>query len=355
MAVIDKRRDDEDRITYRVRVRVKGHPLTSATFPTLAEARRWATMVEADLRDRNHFGDHSGDRKTLTDALDRYVPTLSPKRLKATRAQVRYWRDLFGSKFLSEISPGMIAEARDALRKSGRAPATVVRYLATLAHLLSVALREWQWIDRNPAQMVKRPKEPRGRVRYLTADELRRLLAATSTDAVLHLAVMLSLTTGARQGEIMGLTWARVDLVRGLALVEDTKNGQRRTLVVTGPALALLRAHPRAPGSDLVFPSERVPGKVLDLRKRWTAAMAAAGITDFRWHDLRHTAASYFAMNGATMGEIGEILGHKSAAMTKRYAHLSPEHLVGVSARMTGKVFAALPVESIEESKTSLS
>jgi integrase len=154
--------------------------------------------------------------------------------------------------------------------------------------------------------------------------------------------VVLALATGARLGELLGLRWADVDLTRGVARLARTKNGEPRTLPLAGHALAILKARAAERRSDasFVFPSEhgRTPAT---LRKPWERALAEAGIADFRFHDLRHTAASYLAMTGATPTDIAAVLGHKTLAMVKRYAHLSDQHVSRVVARMNESIFPA--------------
>src|SRR5262249_1774400 len=139
---------------------------------------------------------------------------------------------------------------------------------------------------------------------------------------------------GARKMELLTLTWRDVDLQRGVITLHTTKNGERRVLPLAGPAMALMRQHAkvRRPDTPPVFP--RSDGrKPLDIRSVWKTALKHANIVDFRFHDLRHSAASYLAMNGASLAEIAEILGHKTLAMVKRYAHLSEVHTAGVVAR----------------------
>ena len=170
---------------------------------------------------------------------------------------------------------------------------------------------------------VSKLKEPRGRVRFLSDDERTRLLKACkqSSNTDLYPAVVLSLATGARQKEIMGLRWLDVDMQRCMITLHDTKNGERRASPLHGHVLELVRERSRVRriDTDLLFPSPKNPQQPIDLRRPWENALAQAGIEDFRWHDLRHSAASYLAMNGATLSEIASAIGHKTLQMVKRY------------------------------------
>lgn len=162
-----------------------------------------------------------------------------------------------------------------------------------------------------------------------------------SANPYLYTVVVLCLSTGARKMEIMSLTWEQVDFHRGVIILHETKNGERRALPLVGKAHALLLTHRKIHylGSNLLFPSKHDRTKPVDLRAPWEAALKAAEIDTFRFHDLRHSAASYLAMNGATMAEIAEVLGHKTLQMVKRYAHLSEAHTAKVVASMNEKIF----------------
>jgi integrase len=284
--------------------------------------------------------------------VDRYIRDVIPQkgRWAGDQAkQLQWWRDELGRLALADVSPAVIAEARDRLaggttvRGGPRAPATVNRYLAALSHAFTLAVKEWGWIEDNPFRKVSKPREPRGRVRYLADVERARLLDACreSESPDLYCAVVLALSTGARRIEVLGLRWGQVDFARRAITVLETKNGEIRSLPLVGHALELMqeRATVRRIDTDLVFPGRKRNSPV-DLRAPFETALKRAGnIKDFRWHDLRHSAGSYLAMNGATLAEIAEVLGHKTLAMVKRYAHLSQAHTTGVVESMNARIF----------------
>ena len=170
-------------------------------------------------------------------------------------------------------------------------------------------------------------REPRGQVRYLEVDERERLLAAcrASRHRYLYPVVVMALCTGCRKREITKLQWSQVAAGCRSIILTDTRNGETRRVPVVEPALSVLREHARTGrivGCDWVFPGRGWRGPC-DFTRAWQAARDEAGIANFRFHDLRHTTASYLAMSGATPLEIAEILGHKQLQMVRRYAHLS--------------------------------
>ena len=341
--------------SYRVKVRLKGFPPQSATFERLTDAKKWAQHTESAIREGRHFKTTEAKRHTLAELIDRYCREVLPgKKSKIDQAQqLGWWKTEIGSFTLADVSPSLLAEYRDKLgreitvRKKPRSPASVVRYMAALSHAFTVAVKEWGWLEDSPMRKVTKPRESRGRVRFLSDDERALLLKACkeSSNPYLYPVVVLALSTGMRQGEIMGLTWEVVDLNRGRAILHETKNGERRAVAITGHALDLLNAlaKVRRIDSNLVFPAKETrtqkPQKPIDLRTPWETAMKEARLDDFQFHDLRHSAASYLAMNGASLAEIAEVLGHKTLQMVKRYAHLSEGHTARVVASMNQKIF----------------
>jgi len=354
MASIKEIRDKDGKIiSYRVQVRRKGHPAQSSNHERLTDARKWAEDIESAIRRGKHFATSESKKHTLGDLIDRYIrdilPT-KPKSEKKQRAQLLWWKSQIGHTLLSDITPALIAEQRDKFGREilqgrgQRSPSTVVRYLAALSHAFTIAVKEWGWLDDSPMRKVTKPREPRGRVRFLLSDERQRLLKACkeSSNRFLYTVVVLALSTGMRQGEIMNLRWVDVDLEKGRATLHETKNGERRVVPITGLALQLLRDYEKKRRIDttLVFPGKD-PQKPIELRCAWEAALKASDVNGFRWHDLRHTAASELVMNGASLSEIAEVLGHKTLTMVKRYSHLSETHTANVVASMNEKVFGS--------------
>jgi integrase len=350
MANIEKRIARNGETTFRVKVRLKGVPVQSATFDKLKGAKDWAQQTETAIREGRYFKMKEAEKHTLTETIDRYVKNVIPTKPKAEPnrlIQLAWWKAQLGTYVLADITPAIIAQHRDKLLTgdSGkrRSHATVNRYLAALSHVFTIATNEWGWLDSSPVRKVTKMKEPRGRVRFLSDEERGRLLVAcrTSSYSHLYLVVVVALSTGARRMEVLGLRYQDMDVTRCVITLHDTKNGERRILPLTGHALELMQDHIekiRLLNCDLVFPGHKNK-KPMDIRTPFDNALKQAGITDFRFHDLRHSAASYLAMSGASLAEIAEVLGHKTLSMVKRYSHLSEAHTSKVVAKMNNAIF----------------
>jgi integrase len=336
---------------YTTQIRTLGHS-ESKTFSTKTAAKQWAAKREVELREKPHLAGSEAHKHTLADAIDRYIrdelPGRSASQQRNQTQQLRWWRDRLGYLPLMHVHPPVLAESRDAL-KGEVSPSTVNRYLAALGIVLSTAAKAWFWIETNPMAAVSRLKEPKGRTRFLSDsdedNELDRLLDScrSSESPFLYPAVMLSLTTGGRQQEVLGLQWRDVDFEAGTVIFRRTKNGEVRTVGLSPEVADLLRPR-RGLGAALVFPAPFDPKRPdrpptpIDLRSAFETALKRAGIQDFHWHDLRHTAASYLAMEGASAVELAGVLGHKTLAMSHRYSHLSPEHVAQVSTKIADRI-----------------
>lgn len=352
MANIEKRETPDGKVTFRVKVRLRGYPVQSATFDRLTDAKKWAQDTESDIRNRRHFKYAEAKKHTVNDLIDRYMERMkkrNPARYAGILGHMEWWKAELGHCLLVDLNKAVIAEKLEKLaatpKPNGkpRAPGTVNRYADSLSGAISVAVNEWEWMQDHPMRRVRKMPEPRGRVRFLSDDERKALLTACKNSETKHLymLVILALSTGARRGEIMNLRWPDIDFERSVITLHETKNGERRLLPLTGHALALLREYAKGKEGQkgLVFVSSADPKKPFEFRTAWETALKRSKVKDFRFHDLRHSAASYLAMNGATPAEIAEVLGHKTLQMVKRYAHLSEAHTHAVVASMNEKIF----------------
>lgn len=334
-------------ITYLADVRLRRHRPVRKTFKRKTDAKRWATQTEAAIRERRYFRTAESEKHTLGDAITRYLEEVKPAPAQA--GALRWWKKQLGERVLADVSSSIINEKKTELAKKTTRlkrlmnPATVNRYLAALSHMFTVCIA-WEWIEYSPmGKKVPKFKEPPGRCRYLSDDERQALLKAcrVSPERLLYPLVVLAISTGARVGELTALRWGDVDLEKGMGILHRTKNGERRALPIKGHALDVLRdlSKIRRIDTDLIFPREDGNGPWPHF-EAWKVARESAKLENFRFHDLRHSAASELAMNGATLPEIAGVLGHKTLQMVKRYAHLSDQHISDAVEKMNQKMFA---------------
>jgi integrase len=218
---------------------------------------------------------------------------------------------------------------RDRKEKDEVRNATINRALEIVRRILNLAHQDWRWIRAVPK--IRMLKEPRRRVRFLRRDEATRLLE--SMPKHMKPIVRFALSTGCRASEILGLEWNRVDLTRKVAWLDHgaTKSGDGRGIPLNSDAIAALQStfgqHPRW---CFTFGGKRIQKS----SSAWDRARQRAGIEDFRFHDLRHTWASWHVQSGTSLPELMELGGWKSYEMVLRYAHLAPEKLSSVASRI---------------------
>lgn len=264
----------------------------------------------------------------FSQAVEEYLKWAKPQRSISNKEYMgEQLVEKFGNVPLRRFNVSMLEAYQQELLAEGKAPATINRKMAMLKHLFRKA-SDWGWVDEGTLRTVRKVrmlKEPAGRLRYLTPEEVKRLLQECKNPS-LRAVVTIAVNTGMRRGEILGLTWDNVDLRNGYILVHQSKNGERREVPINGAVREALSGIVRRVGSAHVFCDQH--GKVFKGgRNGFERACKRAGIYNFRFHDLRHSAASFMAMAGVDLMAIKQILGHKTIQMTLRYSHLSPGHL----------------------------
>lgn len=286
--------------------------------PSYEQAKYILDKKLSERTEMRHLGDvRTYTPMTLGTMIPRYLQNTNAKKRPQTyrleKLCFRHLLRIIGNKYLDTISIRAVDEYICERIKSVE-PGTVNRELACLQALLNKAV-EWKILKVNPLGKLKKLKEPPGRVRYLALDELGRLLKKLA----LHIlpVVICALYTGMRKGEILALTWRDVDLKNNFIHIGQSKTHERRDIPIAEEL--------KAEFLKLDRKTARVFEGVGDFKKAWLGALARASIEDFRFHDLRHTFASYLVMAGESLIVVKELLGHKTLDMTLRYAHLAPD------------------------------
>lgn len=336
MATVKTRKRKKGTV-YCAEVRLKGHPELSQTFDRKSEAIRWAEDTEKALRDGGYIGNISPKDMSFENALEKYLAEISTKKAPSTHHrefhQSKSFR-FFSGRTLREITPALAAQFREK-RSAEVQPATVIKDLNLLSHIFTIAIREWEVEVVNPVTIIRKPKTPPGRLRFLTDAEINRLLEESKRGHRLNLYnfILLQLHTGMRPSEGAALTWEQINFDTRIIDLQKTKTDPRR-VPLTVPAIETLANLAPIDGyscADYVFlpkhpkMSHRLrPNQYF--RESFEAAVKRANIENFHMHDLRHTAASYMIMNGVDLRTVADILGHKTISMTMRYTHLLDDH-----------------------------
>jgi integrase len=317
--------------TFTATVRITGFAPAAKTFPTRKAAAEWADTTEELLRGQKRRG--TSVRRdvavlTIGELLLEFLADPETSKLRTFDDLHRlacWWIQEHGSTRALDFNVLVLRQAREKLHRE-RGPATVNRYLSAMRSA-------WNWgraaglvaSDRRwPERLLL--TEPRGRTRFLSDAELGELLNAARKHSVqMHAAIMVSVGTGLRQGELLRLDWRDVDLVKQTVRIRIAKNDEPRTVHLPQSACDALEElqGEKVRGLSAVFvmpDGSRLRKSTLE--SRWRVVRDAAGLADFHWHDLRHSCASIMAQSGATLLQIAEQLWHKSFAMTQRYSHL---------------------------------
>lgn len=327
------RRQKGVKVTYFVQKRVKGKKVRitigahgSPWTPDMArkEAGNLIAKMTGGQDPRIERKQKEEESRLFKDAADDfvkvYVPKLKPKTRRSYKDTIEQrLKPAFGKKRVAEITMKDVERQHSKWNEHPRA--------ANLALAILSRILTWADVEENPCAEVKRFREVK-RERYLTSDEVKRLGMAIHTleetegltvfgAAALRLLVL----TGARTGEIMGLTWNMVDLERGLLILPDSKTGQK-TIVLNSAAIEVLENIPRMEGNKHVIVGHVEGQPLYDLKKQWGRVKKEAKINDVRVHDLRHSFASVAVGSGGSLPVLGKVLGHADSRTTERYAHL---------------------------------
>ncbi|MEJ1471784.1 MAG: tyrosine-type recombinase/integrase [Candidatus Sedimenticola sp. (ex Thyasira tokunagai)] len=296
------------------------------------KAQEYHDRLKAELWRVHKLGENP--KRTWQEAVVRWLQETDHKAdHKHDIAKLRWLDQFLGNSYLHEVDRELIDQIAQT-KKQQATPSTANRYLALIRAILRMARDEWEWIDKIPR--VRLFKEPKKRVRWITQQEAARLLEELPS----HLADMaaFALATGLRQSNVSYLRWDQVDMERGMAWIHADQSKSKKAIAVplNQSALTVLRRR-KSIDTDYVFTYKGKP-VARTTTKAWQKALKRAEITDFRWHDLRHTWASWHVQRGTSMQELMELGGWSSMEMVLRYAHLAGEHLKEAANRIDGTI-----------------
>jgi len=323
---------------YRVRVIRRGFTTQSKTFNTHAEALRWSRDIETQIdqgliRPSNQHSMRILDENTLfQDAADHYKKTHSIHkkivRCESSRLNIlsKRWENLP----ITQVDKSSVIALRDDLLKMGRSGETVNHYFNTISKLFQMIKDEWDVNIANPIKGIKRMPPSQGRAKRVNV-ELEFLLLTGCNKLSLPLLrsiIQFAIQTGMRRGEIMGLTWADIDLLNRKAYLHNTKNGDARQVPLTWQAIAVLEALTK--DGEMVFPMGMDAlrsqfNRLKNYAKDQWNGVGTNPLNDLRLHDLRHEALSRLSDAGLNVIELSHISGHRTLGMLKRYTHPSHE------------------------------
>ena len=310
-------------------IRRKELKTTDKSFETRKEAVVWARDIESKI-DRGIVNDITkAARITLADLFDRYETETAPykRNSRCERYMLMMLKDRLGHLSLSGLSREKVAQFRDNRLAEGKSPATVRNNLHLLSAVISLAISDWGFeIPYNPVRRIRKPQANNARERRLEPGEEQRLLTAATKarNPMLRPLIVLALETAMRLGELLSLEWANIDTNRHQAFLPNTKNGKARNVPLSSVALEALSMVEKTEGQKRVFKWWCGPESV---HNAWCRLIKRAGITNLRFHDLRHEAASRLSDRGMDILRIAAITGHSSLQMLKRYTHFRTSDL----------------------------
>lgn len=323
MASIRKRGDK-----WQVQIRRIGAPNLSRTFNFKSDAVLWARQIEreadrggldvVDTRQLRHL--------TVKHLIERYRDTVVVRKRSCdveTYILNAILRQSWVHLTLAALKPDIFAKYRDKRLLTVK-PATVQRELCLLQHMFEIAREEWGVpLSKNPLAPVKKPRVGPTRERRIGHTDWERLTRAAASCRNKYILPLMcfALATGMRRGELLRLNWSEVDTERRTVLVASSKNGHARTIPLAAEALDVLRSMPNDPGRR-VFPTTADAVKLA-----WRRLRDRAGVSDVRFHDLRHEAISRFFERGLSVPEVALISGHKDARMLFRYTHMQAQDI----------------------------
>lgn len=351
-------------ISYQVTIRIKPYKPIYKTFkdflnPKKAkkDAQLWASKIEYEMlhgtfKQSNTFSNPARDNiATMADLITYYKSEIAPTHYKSPEKyniMYAWWISKIGSIKVQDLSASILSSCKHMLttekiikknQKVVRGNNTINKYLMCLSAILTFAVKELELIEVNPLSKVGTLPKPDGRKRFLSLEEIEKLITACKNHSdYLYFFVLLSLSTGGRYSEILNLKIENIDFQNNQVYFLNTKNKTDRGVPIDFSILQEVKNYISENKINSELFLNKKTNKLFYIRGPLQKIIKEIGLNDFHPHDIRHTTASYVAMNGGSLLDIAEILGHKSLVMARRYSHLTQKHTATVLSRVTNKI-----------------
>lgn len=330
--------------TYQVDIRHKGYKRITQTFDTKDEAILFAQDVEVKMKKgtftQSSFKTSSGSEIiNISQLIEYFKSKVASARYKTPEkynTMYSWWSSKIGDIQVKKLTTSILVQCKDTLstelitkgkKEVVRQANTINKYLMCLSAVLNYACKELELIPTNPMSNVSLVKKPDGRKRFLSESELKKLLTACKKHSdIIYVFFLISLTTGARYSEVLNLTIKDFDFKNAQVSYLETKNKTSRGVPIPASVLDIIRKFiTKYKITNELFINKKT-GKMYYIRGILQKIIKDVNLEDFHIHDIRHTTASYIAMNGGSLLDIAEVLGHKSIVMAHRYSHLTKKH-----------------------------
>ena len=360
MAVYNKRQNKKG-TCYQAIIRVTGYKTLCKTFKLKSQAQAWAEPIERAMKDglynetlEINCNNQTEQINNVEELIQYFRKNVAPDRYSdPEKYNVMYdwWINHIGSVKIKNISASMISSCKEQLRTetiqkgkekfTTRGNSTINKYLMCLSAVLTYAVKELEIIEVNPCSKVSPMPKPKGRTRFLSIEEIASFLGACKKHSLMvYIFALISISTGARYSEVLHLRTEDIDYHNMQVYYLNTKNKEHRGVPVEKELLDLIKKYAEDNNieSGNIFRAKRNDGEYPYIKGILEDIIKNLGLENFHIHDLRHTTASYIAMNGGSLLDIAEILGHKSLVMARRYSHLTKKHTASVLNKVTDKI-----------------
>jgi len=273
-------------------------------------------------------------KRTIGEMIARYEIECMPMKKHPARDKsiLKHFKAFFGEDRLLKDIEHNLGDYEGFRAAKNAMPATISKELGLLKRMFNIAIKKWKWLKENPVSYIEMPVVRNERTRYLSDNEYAELMKAVddpSSPEWLKPVILMALNTGLRESNLLGLKWSQVNLFSKMVVIDkaEMKNNDALSIPLTQEAMDIFIRRSKVRTDDLVFHDNGKEIYPVKLQRAMREICKKAKIDDFRFHDLRHTFASYLRQQGVDLHFISKLLGHRDSRMTLRYAHLSVEHL----------------------------